>query len=304
MLSGPFLSLVNLWNHMAAAAWLPWIVWAGDRALERPGLGRGLAWGALFSATILCGSPETGAMAAAVTAFLAVRRLPDWRSQPRQLVAAGACALLALCFAVALSAGQWLPSLDVARHSLRAQMPAETRQFWSVHPVNLLQIAFPIFVENLPLHGVWRTRWYESREPFLVSLYSGLPLGALAMAGLASLRARRWAWPVAALVALCVLVALGRHAPVYDVLVTLVPPLRALRLPGQGDDPGGLRRGAARGAGVRRLAGAAGPRSRMDAARAGHGPRSRRGAGQRCGGHGEGGGLGLGAHAGRATEPR
>src|SRR6185503_4893371 len=32
--SGPFLSTVNLWNHFAGAAWLPWILLATARGLR------------------------------------------------------------------------------------------------------------------------------------------------------------------------------------------------------------------------------------------------------------------------------
>ncbi|HET6900634.1 MAG TPA: hypothetical protein VFK70_19930, partial [Vicinamibacteria bacterium] len=32
MASGPFVSLVSLWNHLAGAAWIPWSAWAGHRA--------------------------------------------------------------------------------------------------------------------------------------------------------------------------------------------------------------------------------------------------------------------------------
>jgi hypothetical protein len=229
--SGPFLSLVNLWAHMAAVAWLPWIVWAGDRALLRPGVRPALAWGALFAATILCGSPEMGVMAAVVSATLTLRHLPGWWHEPRRARAGIWCGLLALAFALALSAGQWIPSLDLARHTMRAQMPASAREFWSVHPLNLVQLALPVFADRLPIHGVFREQWYESREPYLVSLYLGLPVWALTLAGLANGRNRRWAWALGGLALLAVLVALGRHAPVYDAMVTLVPPLRSLRFP-------------------------------------------------------------------------
>jgi hypothetical protein len=231
VVSGPFLALVNVWSHFAGAAWLPWVVWAGDRALDEPGIGRGLAWGALVAATILCGSPDMGAMAAAACAGVALRHLPAWRGRPAQLLAVGACALLAAVFAVALSAGQWLPSVDVARHSMRAQMPEAARAYWSMHPVSLLQVAFPLVIDKLPLQAAWRARWFESREMYLVSVYLGLAWGLLVLAGLAGRRARRWAWPVALLVALSVLFALGRHAPAYEALMILAPPLRALRYP-------------------------------------------------------------------------
>jgi hypothetical protein len=231
VLSGPFLSLVNVWAHMAAAAWVPWIVRAGDRALERPGLRAGVVWGALFAMTVLCGSPEMGAMAAAISIVLALRYVPAWWRQPRQAAVAGACALLALAMALALSAGQWMPSLDVARSSVRAQMPAWAREYWSVHPMNLVQLALPVFADRLPLQDAWRARWYESREPYLLSLYVGLPAAALVLAGLVNARSRRWVWALAGLAAFAVLLALGRHAPVYEAMIALVPPLRSLRFP-------------------------------------------------------------------------
>ena len=231
VLSGSFLSLVNLWAHMAAAAWVPWIVRAGDRVVEGPTLRRAVTWGALFALPVLCGSPEMGAMAAVVIAFLATRRVAGWWREPRRLVTVSGLALVALAVALALSAGQVLPSLEVARNSMRAQMPTWAREYWSVHPSSLLQLALPVFADRLPLHAAWRAQWFESREPYLLSLYLGLPVGALFLAGLADGRARRWVWPLAAMAALAVLLALGRHAPVYELMVALVPPLKSLRFP-------------------------------------------------------------------------
>ena len=258
VLSGPFLSLVNLWAHMAAAAWLPWIARAGDRALVRPRLRTAVVWGVLFAATVLCGSPETGAMAAAVNVVLALRHLPRWWRRPRQGARAAVCGLLAVVTAIALSAGQWLPSLDVARHSMRSNLPASARDYWSVHPLNLLQLACPVFPDRLPLHRTWRAEWYESREPYLLSLYLGLPAVALMLGGLPGARSRRWVWALSALALVSILVGLGRHSPVYQALLALIPPLGALRFPaktfilasfccaliaGQGFDNWRLRRG-------------------------------------------------------------
>jgi Bacterial membrane protein YfhO len=234
VLSGPFLSLVNLWAHMAAAAWLPWIVWAGDRALVRPRVRTAVIWGALFAATVLCGSPETGVMAAAISGVLALRLVPRWRRRPRQGGRAAACGILAMVTALALSAGQWLPSLAVARNSSRANLSALDRDYWSVHPLNLLQLACPVFPDRLPLHMAWRVEWYEAREPYLLSLYLGLPAAALMLAGPMNRRSRRWVWALSALVLAAILVGLGRHTPVLDTLLRLIPPLRALRFPAKG----------------------------------------------------------------------
>jgi membrane protein YfhO len=231
ILSGPFLSLQNLWHHFAAAAWMPWAVRAGDRALERFSVSRSILWGALLAVVLLAGSPETPLMAVAATAVLALRRLPEWRREPRQAARLLPGALLACAFSVALSAGQWLPALDVARVSSRADLPQATRDFWSVHPLGLAQVALPVFADRLPLQPTWRERLFESREPFLGSLYLGLSALALVAAAAFDPRGRRWTWPLLALAGASALVAVGRHLPAYPLLATVLPPLRTLRYP-------------------------------------------------------------------------
>lgn len=232
VLSGPFLSLVNVWAHLAGAAWLPWAVLAGNRALDRFSVGGTLAWGASMAMLVVVGSPESLLMALVIGGVLASLHVPGWWREPSRLRPVLAGAILAAVLAVALAAGQWLPTLAVARSSRRADLPAEAREFWSVHPESLAQLAFPVFPDRLPLQPAWRDRWYESREPFLASLYVGLPALALVLAaGLPAGRTRRWAWALAALAGLSILFALGRHAPVYQALVTVVPPLRTMRYP-------------------------------------------------------------------------
>ena len=85
--------------------------------------------------------------------------------------------------------------------------------------------------DRLPLQPVWRDRWYDAREPFLLSLYVGLPALALVLAGLPGGLRSGWVWALLGLAALSLLFALGRHAPVYDALQAVVPPLRSLRYP-------------------------------------------------------------------------
>lgn len=231
VLSGPFLSLQNLWHHFAAAAWMPWAVRAGDRAFEQFGVRRSLAWGALLAVIVVAGSPETPLMALAMTGALALRRLPDWRREPRRALGLLRAPFLAGAFAAALAAGQILPTLDVARSSSRADLAQVERDFWSVHPLALAQMAVPVFADRLPLQPAWRERLFESREPFILSLYFGLPALALVAAGGLDPTGRRWTWLLLALVALSILVALGRHLPVYPLLASLVPPIRSLRYP-------------------------------------------------------------------------
>jgi hypothetical protein len=128
-----------------------------------------------------------------------------------------------------LSAALWLPTLEVARRSARWSLPASAQQFWSLHPLSLLQMGLPLFVVDLPLQAEWRQRLFEGREPFLESVYIGLP--ALALAAAALLGRARHASFLAGIAVLSGLVALGRHTFFHAAAVRLVPFLAILRFP-------------------------------------------------------------------------
>jgi hypothetical protein len=59
MLSGPVLSLGDLYNESACAAWIPWALLATHRALERPLLRRWILLAVIFSFQWLAGEPFT-----------------------------------------------------------------------------------------------------------------------------------------------------------------------------------------------------------------------------------------------------
>ena len=229
-LSGPVLSLVTLWHHYASAAWMPWVFLAAERALLRRRARDVVLWGLTVAAQIVAGSADMCAMTLlAVAAYAATRwvrwRRPGARRNRHLLMAAGG----ALALALALSAVLWMPALELARHTARFGLSAQTRTFWSVHPLGLLQAWCPSLWYGVELkEPLWALMW-ESREPFLASLYVGaasLPLAAAAVAGG---RPRRRFLAGFALAAL--LVALGRNAPFYGAVVAVFPPLRILRFP-------------------------------------------------------------------------
>jgi Bacterial membrane protein YfhO len=224
---GPVLSVVEMWNQLAGAAWMPWAGVAALSALSTGRAGWAVAWGAAQAAQVLAGSVEAAVMTAAGVAGYAAFMRPwaDARVGRRRLLVLTA---LALITALGLSAGQWLPSLAVAARSARADLPAETRAYWSVHPAGMLQMWLPVRLSALHLAPAIRRALFEGREPLFASLYVGLPSVALVGAALAGRRR------VAALLLcgflLAVVVALGRHTPLFAAL-TALPPLRALRYP-------------------------------------------------------------------------
>ncbi len=207
MLSGPFLSLIDLWHHFAGACWIPVVTLAADIAFEsrraRPVLYLGLA----LAAQILAGSADMCAMTVLLLAGLALaRHLHGPWSSRRALV------------------------IDVLTRSARRSLPLAVRTYWSVHPLGLLETLLPGLWSSLPLRADWRALLFESREPFLSSLYLGLP--ALGLVGAAAAAARP---PLRrlllAVMGAALLLALGRHPPAYDIALTLLPPLKILRYP-------------------------------------------------------------------------
>jgi len=221
--SGPFVSLVNLWNHLSGAAWIPWAVWAADAALVSPSAPRILAWGAVVAAPVLCGSPESAVMAAAATLPVLARRAGEV-SVRRTL----ATALLALAFGVTLSAGQWIPSIELASRSMRSQFGTQD-SLWSIAPMGLFQILIPARLHTLPLQGNLRVALFDGREPYLDSLYLGATT-VLFVAAAGYVRSR--VVVSTAVVAVSALVAaLGRHTPLHRWVAELLPVTQSFRFP-------------------------------------------------------------------------
>lgn len=232
MASGPVISLVNVWNHLAGAAWVPWVLAAAERALRRPTPARAAAWAAALALQLFAGSPDFSAFTLGLCGVQVAVALAPWggaAAAPRRRVALLAATAVAL--GAGLAAVQWLPALEAASRSLRTDLPAAHRIGLSVHPIGLAEMLSPVPWTDLPLGDAARGALYDGGHPFLHGLYLGLTALALAGAGLlGGPRPRRFA--VVSLLGLgAVLYALGPRLPVYGVLATLLPPVRMLRYP-------------------------------------------------------------------------
>ncbi len=229
--SGPLLSVVDAYHHFAGVCWLPWVVLAGVRATGRPRLRQGLWLSVALAGLVLAGSADMAVLAGLTVAIVFLGRT-DWRSLSgpgnRRLAA---CALGSVILALGLSAAQWMPTMDLALHSARRGLPEHDRAYFSVHPLRTLETVVPIRLHELPLGPGTRKLFFEEhREPFLRSLYLGLPALALVAAAVFSHRRRLLAF-LALVGGGSLLVGLGRHFVAQEMLVTLLPPLRALRYP-------------------------------------------------------------------------
>jgi hypothetical protein len=111
---------------------------------------------------------------------------------------------------------------------LRATQDLRTRTYWSLHPGSLVDLAVPRLVSEAPLSASERGRIFEGREPLLGCLYLGVLTLALALLGLVLRQPR--AAPLAAGAALFLVLSLGRHTPLYALLLEL-PAFGLLRYP-------------------------------------------------------------------------
>ncbi len=225
-LSGPMLSALGLYHHFAGAAIMPWTLWALEGLLQRASVGRAVVLGLVAAVEVLAGSGDLVLM----TALLGLGRLALHATGARGpgLGALARTLALAAALAASVSAVQWLPTVERGVSGLRASQDLRTRSYWSLHPASLADLLVPRLVSEASLPVAERQRLFEGREPLLSCLYLGvvtLVLGALAV----TLREPRAA-PLAGGAALFVVLALGRHAPLYALLVDL-PGFSLMRYP-------------------------------------------------------------------------
>lgn len=221
--SGPFLSAANLYHHFCGAAWIPWVVLAADRLREDPRAASASRLGLTAAAQALAGSADmclATALAVALEAAASARR--STRAHRTAQFRAFAVSIL---LAGSIAAVQWLPTLSLLPSAGRAQFQPANNLYWSVHPSTVPDAFVPGLIADLPFDAAARARLFEAREPFLASLY----LGVAALAAVLMARGRQ-ARGTLLLVVVFALLALGRHTPVGQMVLTTFP-FRLFRYP-------------------------------------------------------------------------
>jgi hypothetical protein len=163
---------MNWVGHLAAFAWLPWVWWALDRALEdRGATGHIVVAGVFIYLSVTAGWVFVVPMIGVVTAWLALR---SWRGGRRvrdlwPLAAAWLCGL-------GLSAPAWLMLLQHGSSTVRGQVDLTSLNWeWSVPPAALPGLVFPFL--TVP----WRVFWLGKLPHVCVELTGGLvPLALIA----------------------------------------------------------------------------------------------------------------------------
>ena len=229
--SGPFLSMLNVWNHYAAAAYLPWAFLAVLAAVDAPSARHAFLWAVPLALQILAGSPDivvfTGLLTAARLLSHVTWRAPGALTNRRL---AGTAAL-ALAATLGLSAAQWLPTADALRQSPRREAPAELAAGGALHPIaGVAKLFSATPLADLPIRRERAAPVLDGGMVLLRLPYLGLAAAGLVLAGLIG-PPRRHRVFLAVAGAVAFLYALGPHAPVQRIAAALAPALLSLRYP-------------------------------------------------------------------------
>jgi hypothetical protein len=226
--TGPVLSFVSLYHHFAGLAWMPWLLAALERTLTTPGLRPAALLATATACQILAGSGDLCLM----TALLGLAVVGHWlvRSRPKAqaLRAAGGALLLSGALALLVAAVQWLPTAAVLSSGSRLALAPWANLYWSLHPALLADMVAPKLALSLRFSPEARALLFESREPFLSSLYLGP--AALLLAFLGGLLGGSRRLLLVAAAGFFLLCALGRHTVLYPLLLH-VPPFGMMRYP-------------------------------------------------------------------------
>jgi hypothetical protein len=232
--SGPVLSLGNFYNHVAAAAWIPWALLMTDRALESRSRRPWILLTLVFALQFLAAEPFTLIATFGLSVACAFYRTGN----PRRLLGEENRRILAAFVVVgllmlALSAVQFLPSLDLLEHARRGTegLPFNETTSWSFHPLGLLEFVLPGFFGS-PFDGpsLWTLVLNCRNMPYFPSFFVGFVPIFFALAGWALGQDRRRVFAAGSAL-LLILLSFGRFTPLFALAYLLIPPLALVRFP-------------------------------------------------------------------------
>ena len=229
-LAGPVTSTGDFPNMSWSVAFIPWILWACDCAVQSRSPRWFAAAAGLTGLQALAGEPVTFAGTCALALAFSWHRAPAGSVGDR--VRATCSTGAALGVGLVLSAVQTVPMVAAARGSERSA--DFDNLFWSLNPLGSIEILVGrLFghpydpVQVLP----WMKALNDGREPMLYSLYVGLAVMTLATIGRADRQDRGWRWFWASVGVVSLACAYGEHSFVYRFLESLLPVLQSFRFP-------------------------------------------------------------------------
>jgi len=234
MFSGPVLSLGDLYNQSACAAWIPWALLVTDRALASRRLRPWILLVVIFSFQWLAGEPMTMLATFSLCFAYAFHRWGAWSklwSKPNfrllvifSLLGAGM---------ILLSAAQFLPASNLLSQSRRGVQGLRFRETanWAVNPFSLPEMIVPdFFGSGIGAPTGWLWLMSDSNLPYFISVFIGFVPLFCALAGWVLGRDRRRNFMAGAAGAF-LLLSFGHFTPVFALAYLLFPPLTVVRYP-------------------------------------------------------------------------
>lgn len=229
--NGYLVGITNNLLYLLAAATVPWALWAVDRVIDEPSVGRVGPAAGFLALILLSGDAQSFLVTCGLVPLVLVLRHRPGHAR-RELFAA--CAVLAL--AALVSAIQILPALASLPQSMIAHQPLSSVLTWSMHPARLLELGIgPIFASepNLPIASeIARSLLQTDTDQLWVeSVHLGLPALVLAAMAVLAHRTDRRLWAGLAVLSVLVVLALGKHAGLYALMHRLAPLWENFRYP-------------------------------------------------------------------------
>jgi hypothetical protein len=244
-LGGYVTSMLASGTHLLGFAWLPLVLTCVDRFIARPSSARFAVAAVAWTMQLSAGEPQavvlTGLLAGTWIAFGTTRDENEiWRTKLLVLSRETGCLLVVALAATALAAVEIVPfALLLARHKRGDGMALSETQHWSLHPAHIIDFSFPNAFGDLNRHGSFFAYALDdehgpvNRWPWMTSAYVGVTSMALAFVARAAktVRLRKTARFLAAATLVSIVLALGRHTPIFELWFNVVPGARAVRYP-------------------------------------------------------------------------
>ena len=219
--SGIYLSNFEFYNHVAAFAWMPWILLLAF-STSFSGMKKTAVLGLLWALQLLAGTPE------AVVITLIIVLVQSF-FLPGKAGRRAALALAGLVLGAAISAVQYLPAMETLGRTDRA--PAEM-SLWPLELIQLINVPFPGIMGEDRGPGTadfWSGHLFDKGAPLYYSFYLGSAGLLLILFGFGTKTnriGRGWRW----LFLIFFLMACGRYFPLNPLLAR-VPFLSSIRYP-------------------------------------------------------------------------
>ncbi|MBI5494654.1 MAG: YfhO family protein [Deltaproteobacteria bacterium] len=214
-------------------AWMPFYLRSLALAAAHPRARVQAAWAAVFLALQVLAGDAQGAHLATLLG-LPWATAAAWRR--RRVQAALLTWAVSALLAAVLAAGVLLPALEfMALSERRGGLPLEDAQTWALHPLRLIELAWPHLFGGHPdfESTTWWGRWLHNSQdgsPWTTTVSCGVVTLVLAAFGAGGPRPRCRALP-AILAVLLLLLGMGARTPVFRLFHDFVPLAGSFRYP-------------------------------------------------------------------------